>query len=1219
VSPPLAAQTISGTFNMMVGLSVSGGFFSNNHSVQIHVYVTQGDSDTPRGDLLTNFQDTSQQVHYLNGSVPGASDTAYGLALSASQALSSLTVSAGDRIVIEIGIRRNAATTALLECHVGYGGFVADLQAGQFYAEGLSFFEFQNDLTFEPEETAVTSGLLEYLLPSAGEEALITSALLEYLMPSAGPQTSRITRQDLTRGTGRIIARLTLRETDAAGNRRTYRFGAHPIPDRGEAAEPRIVSFGDYERTASDDDGALRINSCRVVVADIPGPGKRPDYLLRSKLNSPLTYGVINQDVEIEWMLEEHWRINQIAPGTYRWAKYFRGEVARYQAIEGYLFQLELKGCGSRRADREIALPLLADDFQGLPAASLKLHAPFVLGRKSDAGSEADPPMPTVEADSGAYNGPDLVNWPLVPVVSGPLLAEGKGGNPRAGFAELGGTILTGLTVTENASGLGDFSGAGQLVTDWYGMATFTPTGGSEGDPDTFLPRDCQHIGGVADDSVIDMACDAAGIGGTYHFYLGAVFSGNGDIRWLQRIDTTSPTASFNRANWGVGGRQEDEHVSDGAVRISNSQADGYIAKRVYAVVDVWDDGTTSIGALILGIQDGYRRPFRFTVTPRDPGVIERHVLRSRDGASGTLIGVTSGLLTWRFGPEDFEREYVLPSTQVNGAGDEFFENDPLDASSGQPVTSFTAPVGRLPIVLLDGAYSDALGIATDWRACLISYGWSDGDTVDGVFAAGSPIPTSEFDAGGRVAVPGLGDWEDLFGPTEYLERNGRRYWVIYVRASYASDAVSGDRPITVNVTRALRNGIDQLALVIDNFMVPDQVQPVDGGDFVSTIPTWSDGVARRDAASFATAKAEVGAVLQSGLNPGYYLPASETRPSCGAVLQALLPGLEVGLFWDIAGSVGLIVHPPVPLRATFRQSWDHVTEILDGFHEEDDEQPRANRIVYEYDYDDLTGSYRGSGQVDNLDARAAYRDFDPIVTKVSFPTAQSATVSRQLAYRFLARRAKPVRTLTIPRAFHGIHDEIGTRAKLTHPEGMADGGYLGRRTQVRSVLANIEDLTVTFRAHDLDWINLTRRHLWVLLEDNMARDLGGNRHTGCVLDEDGNVRPYNWKTAPVDWPVLAATGVTFTGLVRLRVSTASGSVTPKIYRLDEDGKPDLVDGLIATGTAVTSSTLAYQEITFAAEDEAAAYGLVLELSVGLSKDDVVCCDAALDAVPEAA
>lgn len=91
------AGTLSGTVTWIIGARESNaalnGFF------HLHIYVTSGDSDTPRGTLLTDSIGATE----FGTTAIGASEGA--------KAVSSVAVQVGDRIVAEIGYRATASST----------------------------------------------------------------------------------------------------------------------------------------------------------------------------------------------------------------------------------------------------------------------------------------------------------------------------------------------------------------------------------------------------------------------------------------------------------------------------------------------------------------------------------------------------------------------------------------------------------------------------------------------------------------------------------------------------------------------------------------------------------------------------------------------------------------------------------------------------------------------------------------------------------------------------------------------------------------------------------------------------------------------------------------------------------------------------------------------------------------------------------------------------
>lgn len=190
VSGPLAAQTISGTVDVVIGALESNS--AADFYWHIHIYATQGDSDTPRGTLLTDY------VENTTNEFP---TTATGRALQSAQALTSLAVSAGDRLVVEIGyIARNSVTTSRTGT-INYGtqlsanpfGDASDLTSGSTNVTTLAgFISFSGTVSeaavgerisqlpievFSEGSTGVQLSQLPVEISSSGSKALRLSQL----------------------------------------------------------------------------------------------------------------------------------------------------------------------------------------------------------------------------------------------------------------------------------------------------------------------------------------------------------------------------------------------------------------------------------------------------------------------------------------------------------------------------------------------------------------------------------------------------------------------------------------------------------------------------------------------------------------------------------------------------------------------------------------------------------------------------------------------------------------------------------------------------------------------------------------------------------------------------------------------------------------------------------------------------------------------------------
>lgn len=177
VSGPLAAQNISGTVNLIVGVQESST--SMNAHFHVHIYVTQGDSDTPRGTLLSDYREAAGVNEWPT--------FAAGRGLNAAQALSALDVSAGDRIVVEIGYTaRNTSTTSYTGT-LWYGAPVAAMDLPDSGDETTlpGTITFSDDITFITDDaTSVTRQVVRTLSGMASSEMSVTRLAVRTLSPA---------------------------------------------------------------------------------------------------------------------------------------------------------------------------------------------------------------------------------------------------------------------------------------------------------------------------------------------------------------------------------------------------------------------------------------------------------------------------------------------------------------------------------------------------------------------------------------------------------------------------------------------------------------------------------------------------------------------------------------------------------------------------------------------------------------------------------------------------------------------------------------------------------------------------------------------------------------------------------------------------------------------------------------------------------------------------
>lgn len=138
VSEPItAAQTITGTLNWVAGSLESNNAMNANWHV--HAYVTQGNTDNLRGTLITDYTEAAGTNEWPN--------TATGDGPTGAVTLSSVAISANDRIVIEAGyVARNTSTTSRTGT-LWYGGTNStDLALGGDETSLPGWWEFSQDI-----------------------------------------------------------------------------------------------------------------------------------------------------------------------------------------------------------------------------------------------------------------------------------------------------------------------------------------------------------------------------------------------------------------------------------------------------------------------------------------------------------------------------------------------------------------------------------------------------------------------------------------------------------------------------------------------------------------------------------------------------------------------------------------------------------------------------------------------------------------------------------------------------------------------------------------------------------------------------------------------------------------------------------------------------------------------------------------------------------------
>lgn len=115
ISDPIKAVTIAGPLEVTIPWRENDA--NANNVMHMHAYVTTGDSDTPRGTLLTDYIDVTEFV---------VSATLFDVIHISGISLSSVAASDGDRIVFELGYQAQNSVNTAFNASPKYGGLVSD-------------------------------------------------------------------------------------------------------------------------------------------------------------------------------------------------------------------------------------------------------------------------------------------------------------------------------------------------------------------------------------------------------------------------------------------------------------------------------------------------------------------------------------------------------------------------------------------------------------------------------------------------------------------------------------------------------------------------------------------------------------------------------------------------------------------------------------------------------------------------------------------------------------------------------------------------------------------------------------------------------------------------------------------------------------------------------------------------------------------------------------
>lgn len=414
--------------------------------------------------------------------------------------------------------------------------------------------------------------------------------------------------------------------------------------------EARLLLIGDLTVALSSAlTGRMQATSFSFEASDLPD---QFNASLGAKIRGWLGQGrtLKNAEVTVKFITDRQRHLG------YTPAVAFRGVVDRYNGAAKFRMRFDCTSWMDPRLDQPVVRRTIGESWANAPAEFAALPAPIALGRLRDDGSElGSSPTPAAEATSGA------------------TAAAGPGNlNATGGFASFanGVSVPTGGALVEELAS-GDFlAGDSDLYLQYW-----KEDAGVAGDPDAasfaFAALGV-NASVTTNGSGLRATCDDDSDGATYCFAIGKLYAGR--PKYAQILKTTTPAVGvlFTRTPGAAGiPIDQDTDITPGAIL-------AFSAIKDYTITAMMTDGETSVSNQWRFINGPYERPARIVADPT-PSAISYTAYRA-DVAQA------------------YDRKQVFDTSQVNGAGDIYFEDDFLTPAAWQ-IAAAPLERGRIPLI----------------------------------------------------------------------------------------------------------------------------------------------------------------------------------------------------------------------------------------------------------------------------------------------------------------------------------------------------------------------------------------------------------------------------------------------------------------------------------------------------------------------------------------
>lgn len=1145
VSGPLAAQTLSGTLNVIIGVgsnSASADFYWH-----LHAYVTQGDSDTPRGTLINDY------VENTTNEWPGADDQ---LALQAAQAIS-LAVSDGDRIVVELGlIARNSVATSFSGTMrygtllAGGGTEAADATVGGSVTTGAGHLVFSvsvdelgdpspqrvSQVVTELGEVGEEPNRVSQVVAEVGSDGAAANRVSQLTLEVAAPSSTspqRVSQIVLEVASPMTPAVFTLAGAQAGREGPILKIRIYdPVQDEwivasvnwvqdpatywGGFAEASLLRIDDIGYAASDRAGPLQPTALRFEMSDVP----------HEDTNTPRLRTWLGQRRALRrceiWMemISDRDRRARLVPITV-----FRGYIEEYEGLDDFRMAFDCLGWINRVKDRPILPHTIGDLFPEAPIETRNQRLPLALGRLSDEGSSEDPPV-FVNDEAGR---------------------GGEGGaEPRNSFGDLAVAAPTGVSAVEGGGGDLD---ADDFFNAKVGIQVTRIVGGVEGNSSNFDPEPgvAHEVTLSGSNKSITVTCDDDGAD-AYRFYLGSQpASPGGRYRFHHYIETTDPVTGVTFT---------EKELTPGGVQATNPRL-------WVAAVWVFPDGRTAPAGiqgqefLTFSSSPGYKRPIRYAFTPPPVGATHGELY-------GTLVATQAPTRRW-----------TIDVANLNGNGDVIWEWD-FVTEDYEEVDGIPIPEGKVPPIYVGQPFASNVDGNTDWHAWVLS--GRPVKTIHGVYVGGQKLTNDYFTT--QVAAPGLGFYNTKFGPNLYrtITVDGVEYRVpmIFIIGPLVDRILGIDQEaedFRVNLDgledagdstgAVVTSGYQQFKVLMKQLGLPDApslAQPF------NQEPAFSDGTPKLDEDAIDAAEADAGDVVPAGADMARWLASDMT---VGDLIAEWCLSARARSHTPESGQLGVSVTNPNGAPEYHIVEAEEV--IRKTFRFRDRVQGYGQIVPYAYN-----PRYAADGSfefIDDGDERSATA-IDESGDELTLPLHGLAwrlnqAAARQVAKSLLREAEYLPREVDSESVLHWLTEiPLGKRVSITDKEGPVAGGWNQRIVQVLGKRLSPTGFRVALTGLDL------RRNVGDLttfdVENLMATEHAGGSRIDSLMTEGAVTVFPNWIPITVNWDAIPTT---HGKRLRAYLATDAGTIAARAYVLGD------TITTIATTPTHNSTTLTEKEV----------------------------------------